>query len=223
MRFRPISRSWPTLLISAFVALAISPEIQAQDDYWDSGYDSGGSGGGGLFSGGTYFRYGYLDVGYINTDFKAGGIGSADGLGAELSIPLIKSIYVKAGFDYASLSDLDYFAWELGGGVGIPLNDSVDLVFEGGLAHQKLDADVFDSFRNIVDGYGLYLYPHLRMGFGEIIEVNGGVRYLNVDAIDEFGVDLKLFLHLTEGISIWGNALLGEDLNQYGVGLRLSF
>ena len=214
--------TWPTLLLSAMAASALSASALAQDDYWDSGYDSGGGRGGGLFGDST-FSYGYIDFGYINHDFKPDGIDSADGLGGELSIPLFQSLYIKTGFSYASLSDLDYFAWELGAGLGLPLTGNLDLVLEGGLAHQNLEADVFDSFDSVIDGYGVYVNPYLRLGLGEIVELNGGILYRNVDSLSEFGVDLKMLLHLTSNISVWGSALLGEDLNQYGVGLRLSF
>lgn len=227
MSCRPFPFIRPTLLLSAIaVLLSSSPNTQAED-YWDPGYDSGGGRGGGLF-GDSDFSYGYFDFGYFQHEFERAGIDNADGFAGEISIPLIDSLFVKAALGYASPEDimgddLDYLAWELGAGLGIPLTRSLDIVIEGGLAHQKLEGGLIDRLDEAIDGYGYYVSPTVRLALGDLIELNGGVIFRNIDSDSDIAVDLKALLHLTSGISIWGGAIFSEEVNQYGVGLRLSF
>ena len=143
-----------------------------------------------------------------------------------LSVPLVDSLYVKAALGFASPADqttgqdLDYVTWQLGAGIGLPIATGFDLVLEAGIAHQELTGARFlDSF----DGYGYYASPGVRWAIGDLIELNGGVTFMNIDSDSNVSVDLKALLHLLPSVSLWGGASFSEEVNQYGVGLRLSF
>lgn len=201
---------------------------QSQDDYWanaSSGGTGGGSGRQGLF-GESQHSYGYFDLGYFMHDFQADEVGEANGFGGALSIPLADSLYVKTalGFAHPELEtgeEIDYLAWNLGGGLGIPIGASgFDIVLEAGIAHRKLEGD---AFADPIDGYGFYATPWVRWGLGEILELNGGVTFLNVDSDSNVAAEAKALLHLTPSVSLFGAATFSEEVNQYGVGVRLSF
>ncbi|MCB1078231.1 MAG: hypothetical protein KDM64_10445 [Verrucomicrobiae bacterium] len=206
---------------------------KGQDSYWDNAYAGGGaadggatkSSGGGLF-GASQFSYGYFDFGYFVHTFDAEVLDDANGFAGALSIPLADSLYVKAALGFAHPEDqdgkeIDYVAWDLGGGIGLPIGSSAfDIVLEAGIAHRKLGDGAFED---PIDGYGFYVMPGVRWGLGEVIELNGGVTFLNVDSDGNVAVDVKALLHLTPSVSLFAEGSFAEEVNQYGVGLRLSF
>lgn len=216
-------------LFASLSGLALT-KANAQDSYWDAAYAGGGTpaaggSGGGLF-GESQFSYGYFDLGYFVHAFEAENLDDANGFAGALSIPIVDSLFVRAALGFATPEDqdnkeIDYLAWTLGGGLGLPIGSSAfDLVVEAGLAHRKLEGGAFED---PIDGYGFYVTPGLRIGFGELVELNGGVTFINVDSDSEVAVDLKALLHLTPSISLFGGATFAEEVDQYGVGLRLSF
>ena len=186
------------------------------------------SGGFGSLLGESDFNYGYLDASYYWFDFDEDNFDSANGFGAALSLALLDSLYLKAAGSYAETEveggeDADYLDWQAGLGIGLPLMRRLDLVLEGGFAHRSLDVDAIDDFDDLTDGYGWYVAPGVRVGVNDYIEINGTVRYINVDETDELGIDVNALIHLTPNISLKGGVLFGDDANQYGVGLRLHF
>ena len=191
----------------------------------DTSYTGGGSSGGAMGSllGESSFNYGYLDASYYFFDFDRDNFDSANGFGAALSIPLLDSLYLKGAANYAESehtvtgADVDYLDWQAGVGVGLPLMNRFDLIFEGGLAHRSLDVDSIDRFDDLTDGYGWYVAPGVRVGLNDYIEINGSVRYISIDETDDLGVDVNALIHLKGGV------LFSDDANQYGVGLRINF
>ena len=218
-------------------------------DYWgDAGYGNAAGGSAGASSGSEYvvssnggsgtamgsllgesdFNYGYLDGSYYFFDFDEDHFDSASGFGAALAIPLLDSIFLKGAVNYASSDTLDgdgvdYLDWQAGVGAGIPLMNRFDLVLEGGLAHRSLEVDGINDFRDLTDGYGWYVAPGVRVGINDYLEINGTVRYINVQDTDDLGIDIKALLHLTPTISVTGGVIISDDANQYGAGLRINF
>ena len=241
----------PAATFFAFsISLFIAGDLSAQD-YWgpsdtsgastststpDYGYDdssytvgSTGSTAMGSLLGESDFNYGYLDASYYFFDFDQDHFDGAHGFGGALSIPLLDSIFLKGAANYAasedelSGADVDYLDWQAGVGVGLPLMNRFDLVLEGGLAHRSLEVDAIDGFDDLTDGYGWYVAPGVRVGINDYIEINGTVRYINVDDTDDLGFDVNALLHLTPSVSLKGGVLFSDDANQYGVGLRINF
>lgn len=219
----------PTVACLILAIFSLHHSAEGQDAYWDNASAGGGEAGGGgkrgLF-GASQFSYGYFDLGYFFHDFQADGVDEANGFAGALSIPLADSLFVKAalGFAHPELEDgreIDYVAWNLGGGLGIPLGASAfDIVIEGGIAHRKLEGD---AFLDPIDGYGFYVTPWVRWGIGQILELNGGVTFLNVESDSNVAAEAKALLHLTPNVSLFGAGTFSEEVNQFGVGVRLSF
>lgn len=217
------------LALLVIVAAACSAgRAEAQNSYWD--YGGSGSGGGGNKSGGLFgaseLSYGYFDLGYFVHDFDAPEISdNANGFAGALSIPLVDSFYVKGMLGFANPEtddgrDVDYLAWELGAGIGLPIAGIFDLVLEGGLAYRKLEGD---SLAAPIDDISYYLLPGVRIGFGGIVELFGGVKFLGVEGADDPALEAKLLLHLTPNVSLFGAATFADEVDQYGAGIRLSF
>ena len=221
------------LALASASFLFFAAPATAQDAYWDDysyEYDGGQPApsarshrGKGLF-GASNFSYGYFDAGFSFHDFDNEAVDNATGFGGAISIPIVDSFYLKGGLDFASPDlkeggDLDYFAWKVGAGFGFPIGGLFDLVLEAGVGHQKLEGDNFDDE---IDGTSFYVTPWLRAG-GDIIEVNAGVTFSNVDSDSNVAVDLRGLLHLTPSVSLFGEAVLAEELNRYGAGLRIEF
>ncbi len=229
-------------------SLSLAGTVSAQDYWGDAnsttaagasagassgyGYADSGSGGSstamGSLLGQSDFNYGYLDASYYFFDFDQDNFDSANGFGGALSIPILDSIFLKGAANYASTdtSDgdgVDYLDWQAGVGVGIPLMTRFDLVLEGGLAHRSLDVDGINDFGDLTDGYGWYVAPGVRVGINDYLEINGTVRYINVQDTSDLGIDIKALLHLTPTISVTGGVLFSDDANQYGAGLRINF
>jgi len=234
----------PALTIT-FAGFPLAGTLSAQD-YWgdanstnavgasagaSSGYaytDSGSGTAMGSLLGESDFNYGYLDGSYYFFDFDEDNFDSASGFGAALSIPVLDSIFLKGAANYASSDTVegdgvDYLDWQAGAGVGIPLMSRFDLVLEGGLAHRSLEVDGINDFGDLTDGYGWYVAPGLRVGINDYLEINGTVRYIDVQDTSDLGIDIKALLHLTPTISVSGGVLFSDDANQYGAGLRINF
>ena len=227
-RFSSPRKSSTALAAIAMVGLGLSlNEAGAQDWGYDESYGVGGdSNSRGIFKGSdSIFAYDYLDLGYFTYDFDDAGVDSATGFGAELSVPLLSILFAKASLSYATPEtsdgeDLDYLAWELGGGIGIPLKSNLDLVIEGGVSGQSFSS----GFPNDpLDGHGLYVTPGLRLMLGDLLELNGGVTFTNIDSNTDLGLDLKALIHITPRLSAFGSAYYSDEVSQYGLGLRLSF
>ncbi|HRX53567.1 MAG: hypothetical protein R3F31_00755 [Verrucomicrobiales bacterium] len=217
-------------LLPLGIAMAVTGPAavgHSQDGGWDSAaYGGGGNktSGGGLF-GASIFQYGYLDAGYYLYEFDNAVIESANGFAGTLSIPIVDSFFVKASAGFASPKsksgeDLNYLNWDLGAGVGLPIFEQMDLVLEGGMAHQRFTSSILDD---PIDGWGWYASPALRLMIGDLLELNGGVTLQNVKSDGTLSVDVKALLHLTPSVSLTGGVSFSEDVNRYGVGMRISF
>ncbi|MDC0292133.1 porin family protein [Verrucomicrobiales bacterium] len=222
----PLS-SLPTTI--AAIAIAASGFSLSTAHGQDWGYNEDGAGAESssrrLFKNKSIFAYDYLDLGYFNYDFDDAGVDSATGFGGELSLPITSTLFAKASLSYATPEtsdgeDLDYLAWKLGGGIGIPMKSNLDLVIEGGLAREKFASGILD---NPIDGHGLYVAPSLRLMLGDLFEIDGGVTITNIDNNTNFGLDLKALMHITPRLSAFGSAYYSNEVSQYGLGLRLSF
>lgn len=243
MRFLPLPAAIFTLTSLSLVGTAFA------QDYWgDAGYANTAGASAGASSGSGYnetasgnsspamgsllgksdFSYGYLDASYYFFDFDRDHFDSGNGFGAALSIPIASSVFLKAAANYVSSEtddgdEVDYLDWQAGVGVGIPLKSRFDLVLEGGLAHRSLEVDGINNFGDLTDGYGWYVAPGLRVGITDYLEINGTVRYTDVQDTSDLGIDVRALFHLTPGISITGGVVFSDDANQYGAGLRINF
>ena len=224
-------------LLVAISALTLSfgaSNALAQGDYGDNYYaPTGGSGGGGgssergLFKGTSNpnFKYGYVEGQIRGVSFSEDFFDDRVAYFGEISFGGTGNFYLNASGLYApgkddDIEDVSYFFGTLGPGLALPIGNSLDIHFDGGLAYQRFDTDFLD----LADGsFGYYLSPGIRLGLGNNFEVNSSLKYTNIDSLSEFSVLVGLHLYINENIVLVGSVDFGEEIDTYGVGLRLNF
>ncbi len=206
--------------VSLLLLLAATPAWSQWEESAASGYRSAG-----LF-GESAFSYGFVDLDYRFFSFEDEEIDDSSGFAGAVSVPIVDSFYIAGslsvtGTETEDGEDLDYLDWAIGPGVGLPIGYGFDFVIDGGLARQKLEADAFED---PIDGYGWYISPGVRVGISDMFELNGGLTLMNIEDRDaDLGLDFKALLRLTPNVSLSGTATFYEELNEYGLGVRLSF
>lgn len=162
-------------------------------------------------------RYTYLEASYVDIeldDVDADGDGFAFGG----SVALGDAFHLAGTYsDYDMDFGIDVQELLLGVGYHFGLSRGLDLVAEGGYASTDVDTR-FGDF----DDSGLYLSGGLRWMVLERMELNGGVRYVDLDDSGD-GTALLLggLFHLTPDLALGGGLELSDDDEVYNVGVRL--
>ena len=162
-------------------------------------------------------RYTYLEAGYVDIDLNDV---DADGDGFALggSLALGDAFYLAGSYaDYDLNFGIDAQELLLGVGYHYGLSSGLDLVAEGGYAHTEIDTQ-FGDF----DDSGLYLSGGLRWMALERLELNGRVRYVDLDDSGD-GTALLLggLFHVTPDLALGGGVELSDDSDVYNIGFRL--
>ena len=161
------------------------------------------------------FSYTYAQIDYLDAEFDEPDV-EGDGFGLSGSLAVADLVHV-----YAMYQDLDFdrgidaTLFEVGAGLNYALMQNVDLV--GRLGY-------FDVEVGSADDSGLTLRGTLRGRIGTSVELEGGVRYVD---LDDSGDDTSLvgegrwfFMpQLALGLGIDA----GDDLTVLNVGLRGNF
>ena len=229
-RFSPWFFVFSVFASTASVFMAVAPASHAQDGYEpDYSYTDNSGGGGssrGLFGGfNPNFKYGFFEAQYKGLSFDEDRFDDRGGFFGELSLGGTGNFYVKANGFYApgsddDIEDVSYFFGSAGPGIAIPIGSILDLHFDGGIAYEKFDTD----FSELADGsIGYYLSPGVRVRLGNNFEVTSALKYTNIDSFDEFSVRVGLHIYITENIVLVGSADFGEEIDTYGLGVRLNF
>ena len=221
-------------VVSLLMGISLVPESHAQGGYEpDYAYSDGGGGGsdsgrgilGGIFNTNPNFKYGYLEAQYKGLSFSEDFFDDRGGYFGEISFGGTGNVYVKANGFYApgksdDIEDVSYFFASAGPGIALPIGSILDIHFDGGIAYEKFDTELSE----LADGtIGYYLSPGVRVGLGNNFEVNGALKYRNIDSVGEFSIQLGLHIYINENIVLVGSADFGEEIDTYGVGLRLNF
>ena len=186
--------------------------------------------------------YDLLEMGYRYMVFDGDKSLLDDGhaLSLDLSVDLLWFFFIEADLLYGSTNadidtdsffDLDesgnYTEFELGIGGHIPLTDRFHVVGSVGFLYenQDLSGDVFDDIDGIIDGGGVYARPGVRMLLTNSLEAGVFADYRKLSDADEgnFGIGGSLTFRATDAIGISGHVEVKEDVNTFGLGLRLSW
>lgn len=124
--------------------------------------------------------YSYVDLAYVDTDFDGPGP-SADGFGLRGSVGFAENWLAFAEYSAVSVSgvDIDQIAVGFGGHYG--LAENLDLV--GRLGYFQFEVDVGGGVDGDDDGYLADL--GLRGRVGTAVELEGGVRYSDLDVLGD--------------------------------------
>lgn len=166
--------------------------------------------------------YTFIEGGYQDFDLDKPDA-DGDGFALRASIAITPMVHVFGGYSTAELDHaaplggrVDYDTWELGAGLSYALTERVHFV--GQASYLNTERDHAD-FRIDDDGYGLY--TGLRARFVTPLELEGGIKYVDLDDAGE-DVLLKLAAHYFF-TNQWAAGLsldLGDDATAWGVNVR---
>lgn len=172
----------------------------------------------GLASAAAEPRYTYGELGYVNWDFDDI---DEDGDGFRLagSYALHQRVHLVAGYEDVDLSDnVDLSAWNFGIGVNVPLRPGLDAV--GRVRYVDFELDTPGSGDPDEDGY--QLEGLVRTMINTQLELNGGVRYTDIDDSDTQLVIGALY-EVARNFAISGELAFGDDITTLFIGGRFYF
>jgi hypothetical protein len=200
--------------LTALLSL-LSVGAQAQDDDSDEYEDY------------RHFSYTYIEGSYAHAELDGSGPFDEDGNGfkAAASFAATDHIFLFGNYlrvDFGSpLDDVQ----RINGGLGLnlPLGTlPIDLVLKGGYVDFELDTDFGD-----IDDDGFSAAAALRVGFGDFVELEGGVTYYDLGAPFEDTVfDVNARFYITDALALQAGVEFDEELDSIPfilVGLRLEF
>jgi len=157
------------------------------------------------------FDYTYVEVNYLDTDVDNAGDDS--GFGLKGSLELTDTVYLIG--EYQTYDDSDLDLWAIGGGLRWNLKPELDVLAD--LSWVEADAGPFDDD-------GLQLNVGLRARVHDQIEVQGGIRHLD---LDDTGSGTCLTLggryYFTRNAAVGLGLDLGDDTTTWRIGLRGEF
>lgn len=166
------------------------------------------------------FSYNLLEASYSNVELDGT---SADGdvLGIGGSVEFTQNF-----FGFASLADgnydagVDTFQTTLGLGYALPLNTNLDLVVGASYERYKVKAPVLGS--DTENGYGLNL--GLRGRVGEQLELNGGLKYIDLGGgADDTTFNVGARYYFTPAFAAGVDVSTNDDGTTYGLAVRYDF
>ena len=122
--------------------------------------------------------------------------------------------YQTADMDF----DVDINFLEAGLGYNMSISDSVDLVARLGYVNAEIEPPGGPSF----DENGYSIGAHLRGAVSEMIELNGGLDYVDLDE-SETRAKAGVRFNFTEQFSVGLNGTWWDDFNIYQLNARFSF
>ncbi len=162
-------------------------------------------------------NYNYIDGLYVNTDVDDFD-DDADGFGARASFGLGRNLHLVGSWFSRELevgnSDFDIERVTAGIGVHWAVTESADWLVDVEYLNEDFD-DISDQ-----DGYRVS--TGFRAYAGENFEVDGGIRYADLDDSETFGY-LRGIYFLNESWGLTGEFEVGEDEHSFLLGARLSF
>lgn len=165
------------------------------------------------------FNYSYASLSYGNVDFDDLNV-DGDGLGAELSLAIAEEFHLIGRLEASDLdSSVDLTQWSAGVGYNTQLSPVLDVLAQ--VTYEKIEVDTplgdVDS-----DGFGIGV--GLRVAVTSLVEINGGVSYVDFDdGGDDTNIDAGALFNFTETISVGVNASFDDDVNVYRLTGRFYF
>jgi hypothetical protein len=165
------------------------------------------------------FRYTYLEGGYQRVDIDNPNV-DGDGLFLGGSVLVSQSVFLTAGYDYTEFNrGVDARGLNLGIGVRVPASPDVDVVFEGGYVDARVDTR-FGDFDD--DGY--FVSGGVRWRLNELVELNGGLRYVDLDESgSDVGLGLGVVIDVRPQWSLLAGGEFADDADVLSIGFRYYF
>jgi hypothetical protein len=188
--------------------------------------------------------YDFFDIGYRYFTYDEAFLkDDSHGFEANLSFDILWIFFVETSFAYTNAkadasqigdlfdfnTDSNYSRFEIGPGIHLPIHPNFNLVLSAGYQYASqdfnFDREAREIIGNYIDGSGLYVKPGVRMKFGNLVELGAYGEWNRYSSSDKgtWGASTDLILWPAKWIGISGHAEFREDVNSYGIGLRLSW
>jgi opacity protein-like surface antigen len=165
------------------------------------------------------FNYNFVQASYGQIDFDDIDV-DGDNVGIGLSLAITDEFHLFGGADFSDLDfNIDATAWRAGLGYNTPISEIVDVVAQ--LSFQSIEIDTgFGS----ADDTGFGLGVGLRIAATELVEINGGIEYVDLDdSGDNTAFTGAALFNLTERFTIGLVASFDDDVTLYSVAGRVYF
>jgi len=165
------------------------------------------------------FNYNFVQVSYGQVDFDDLDV-DGDSLGLSGSFALTNEFHLFAGAEFADLDfGVDATAWAAGFGYNTAITPVVDVVAQ--LSFQSVDVDTpFGS----ADDTGFGLSVGLRYALTQMVELNAGINYVDLDdSGDTTGRATAALFNVTDKVTLGIAANFDDDADSIGVLGRLYF
>lgn len=164
--------------------------------------------------------YTYVEAAYLDSEIDAGPLDvNGDGLGLTGSLSITDSVFLLGEYNsYDYDGPIDTTSYGLGAGMRWGLKPELDLVGDIGWVHVEVDA----PFLRDVDDDGLGLGVGLRGRVHPAIEVQAGIRYIDLDDSDTF-LTLGGRYYITPNVAAGLGLSLNDDDTGWSLGLRAEF
>jgi len=163
--------------------------------------------------------YTYVDGSYVSTDIDKPLNVDGDGARVEGSLAITDRLFLLGDYTSQDLDfglDLDQIGLGIGG--RIPLSTGLDLVGSAAYLHSAWDAGPVDS-----EDDALRLGLGLRGLLTERLEFEGGVRYADLDVLDDLMVSLNGRYYVTSRLALGAGLDAGDDMSIWNLGVRYDF
>ncbi len=165
------------------------------------------------------FSYDFVDVFYGQIDFDDADV-DGDNIGARVSLSVTDQFHLFGG---AAASDLDFGAdattIQAGIGYNTALSPVIDLVAQ--VSYQRVDLDT-PLLNADDDGFGLGVT--LRVALTDLVEFNGTIDYVDLDASgDNTSLGGAVLFNLTERFSLGLFGDFDDDASGYSLVGRIYF
>jgi len=164
--------------------------------------------------------YTFVEAAYVDSELDAGPLDiDGDGLSLAGSVLITDSVFLfgeYSSYDYDGNVDAESYA--LGAGMRWGLKPELDLVGDIGWVHAELDRPALPD----IDDDGIQLGIGLRSRVHDAIEVQAGIRYLDLDDSDTY-LTLGGRYYLTHNVAVGLGLRLNDDDTGWSLGLRAEF
>ena len=161
--------------------------------------------------------YSYIDVNYVNTDLENGP--SGDGFGARGSVEFGGNFFVFAEYTTLDFDIVDSDQFTVGLGGFTELTGQIDLT--GRIGYLEADVSGDGGLDFDTDGYLASLGVRSRMDAFEL-EAQGIYRDIS-DGGDEFALNIAVRYYFTENFAAAAEYEIGDDAQNFIVGIRFTF
>ena len=163
------------------------------------------------------FNYTFIQANYTQLDLDGG---DGDAIGLSGSYALTNEFHIFGGAEFSDLDfGIDASTWAAGFGYNTSLSPVLDVVAQASLQNVQVDTPFGDW-----DDTGIGLNVFLRYALTDLVELNGGVNYVNFDdSGSNTGFSGAALFNVTSRFTLGVNVVLDDDVDAFGVIGRLYF